>query len=65
MAGWTQPHEQSLSQMSTQLGSVQHPSSHTYEAIEQPNRVEIYSRENAATLTPRPGLYSKLGEGTA
>ena len=45
MAGWTQPHEQSLSQMSTQLGSVQHPSSHTYEAIEQPNRVEIYSRE--------------------
>ena len=65
MAGWTQPHEQSLSQMSTQLGSVQHPSSHTYEAIEQPNRVEIYSRENAAKLTPRPGLYSKLGEGTA
>ena len=65
MAGWTQPHEQSLSQMSTQLGSVQHPSSHTYEAIEQPNRVEIYSRENAAKLTPRPGLHSKLGEGTA
>ena len=50
---------------STQLGSVQHRSSHSYEAIEEPNRVEIYSRENAAKLTPRPGLYSKLGEGTA
>ena len=58
------PRAEALSQMSTAWLSAA-PKPHTYEAIEQPNRVEIYSRENVATLRPRPGLYSQLGEGTA
>ena len=33
--------------------------------MSSPISIEIYSRENAATLRARPGLYSKLGEGTA
>ena len=65
MAGWTQLHEQSSVTDEHTARLSAHASSHRKEAIEQPNRVELYSRENAATLRPRPGLYSKLGEGTA
>ena len=66
MAGWTQLHElcEAVTDEHTAWLSAA-PKLAYLRSDQQPNRIEIYSRENAATLSACPGLYSKLGEGTA
>ena len=61
MAGWTQPHEQSLSQMSTQLGSVQHPGSHTYEAISSPIASRYTAEKTLQRSLRAQGCTASLG----
>ena len=65
MAGWTQPHEQSLSQIAHSLAQCSIEARTATKRLRSPIASRYTAEKTLYGLTPRPGLYSKLGEGTA